>query len=162
MTVRSATASDLPDLVRLGQQLHKLHVGFAPWRFRASDAAAFSAWFSDELAKEQVVVLVVDDDGRVDAYARCEFMERGADLYGESRRWLEMDQVCVAEDARRQGLARALFAEAEHLAREHGLARLELNVWTRNDSARTTFTVLGYTTFMERLGRDLEPATAGD
>ena len=162
MIVRPATAADLPRLVRLGQQLHRLHVGFAPWRFRISDDDAFTAWFTAELAKEQVTILVADVDGRVEAYARCEFMERAADLYGEERRWLEMDQVCVDEHAHRRGLSRALFVANENLARERGLARLELNIWTRNDRARTTFTVLGYTTFMERLGRDLEPVTAGD
>ncbi|MCP4572691.1 MAG: GNAT family N-acetyltransferase [bacterium] len=162
MIVRPATADDLQRLVRLGQQLHRLHVGFAPWRFRVSDDDAFAAWFTDELAKEDVTLLVADVNGRVEAYARCESMERPVDLYGEGRKWLEIDQVSVDEDTRRRGLARALFVAAEDLARGHGIERLELNIWTRNDRARTTFTVLGYTTFMERLGRDLESVTAGD
>jgi GNAT superfamily N-acetyltransferase len=160
--VRKAGTDDLDRLVRLGQQLHRLHVGFAPWRFRMNDDDAFRAWFTAELSDPDVRLLVADVDGRVEAYARCQFMKREADLYGDERRWLEIDQVCVDEDSRRHGLGRALFEAAEKLARDHGLARLELNVWTRNDHARTTFTVLGYTTFMERLGRDLEPVTAGD
>jgi GNAT superfamily N-acetyltransferase len=127
-----------------------------------TDDEAFRRWFTAELENPDVRLLVAEVGGRVEAYARCQFMKRDADLYGDERRWLEIDQVCVDEDSRRGGLGRALFEAAEKLARDAGLARLELNVWTRNDRARTTFTVLGYTTFMERLGRDLESVTAGD
>ena len=162
MTVRPAAARDLPALVRLAKQLHRLHVGFAPWRFQSTNDTAFITWFTREMDRDEVEILVAEVDGAVVAYARCEIMERPADLYGAARRWLEVDQVCVDDDARQRGLARALFAAAEDLAREQGLARLELNVWTRNDHARTVLTVLGYTTFMERRERDLESVPAGD
>lgn len=56
----------------------------------------------------------------------------------------ELLTLAVLPDSRRQGLARALLAEAEHVAAAHGAATLFLEVATRNAAAQALYAAAGY------------------
>jgi GNAT superfamily N-acetyltransferase len=56
----------------------------------------------------------------------------------------EVQDVFVAEDRRRQGVAGALMAEAERLAAERGHRRLSIGYGIANEPARHLYTGLGY------------------
>ena len=66
-----------------------------------------------------------------------------------------MDELAVAASARRLGVGRALMAEAEAVATELGLARVELDVRAWNEGAARFYAALGYAPFATRLGRDV-------
>jgi GNAT superfamily N-acetyltransferase len=56
----------------------------------------------------------------------------------------EVQDVFVAEDRRRRGVAGALMAEAERLAAKRGHRRLSIGYGIANEPARRLYTALGY------------------
>jgi len=55
-----------------------------------------------------------------------------------------VDALAVAEDARRQGVARVLLADAEAIARERGATGVSLDTGLENDPARRLYEAGGY------------------
>ena len=55
-----------------------------------------------------------------------------------------MDALAVAEDARRQGVARALLADAEAIARAKGATGVALDTGLENAAARRLYEASGY------------------
>jgi ribosomal protein S18 acetylase RimI-like enzyme len=59
-------------------------------------------------------------------------------------RSLYVDALAVAEDVRRRGVARALLAHAEELARARGLAGVALDTGLQNEAARALYVAVGF------------------
>jgi GNAT superfamily N-acetyltransferase len=58
--------------------------------------------------------------------------------------WCRITVLVVAERARRRGLARALVAEAEAIARGHGCARIEVTSALHRDGAHELYRGMDY------------------
>ncbi len=55
-----------------------------------------------------------------------------------------VDSLATEEPVRRRGVARALLAEAERQAREHGLRSVALDTWVDNKPARSLYLSEGF------------------
>jgi len=64
--------------------------------------------------------------------------------FTKARAWLEVDQIAVDPNYRRQGIARALVAKAIAYAREEGANRIEASSWSFNQEAHNLFGHLGF------------------
>jgi ribosomal protein S18 acetylase RimI-like enzyme len=71
-----------------------------------------------------------------------------------------VDALAVAEDVRRQGVARALLADAEAIAREHGTTGMSLDTGLENAPARRLYVASGYEQRDVRRARDERAARA--
>lgn len=94
-----------------------------------------AAALTEELDNPRAVFRVAADaDGKVLGYAGMHHI--GDEGY--------IDNVAVASEARRQGVARLLMAELERYGREHALYRLTLEVRASNAPAIALYTGAGY------------------
>lgn len=156
LTIRKATAADLPALGRLGAALVQVHHAFDSQRFMApgADAAAGYEWFlGTQLEQEDVVVLVAERDAQILGYVYAGI---------EPRNWKELrdeagfvHDVLVTESARRGGVAAALLAEAIQWLREAGAPRVVLWTSSQNHGARRLFDKLGFRETMVEMTREL-------
>ena len=91
----------------------------------------------DQWRRERSTFLIAWDEGRPVGHAHLAWV-------GTKLGTPEIQDVYVAEDARRRGVARALThaAETEALARGHG--RLSLSVGTGNFAAQALYDRLGF------------------
>ena len=71
------------------------------------------------------------------------------------RRVLYIDDFCVAEEARGQGIGEALMDFAQNLARQKGCSKLTLTVWNDNAGALRFYEGLGMTPFRTMMELDL-------
>ena len=62
------------------------------------------------------------------------------------RNYLDVDEFCVSEDARRQGVGRGMIDFIRKLARQRGFGRVELNMWELNRDALAFYENVGFTT----------------
>ncbi len=56
---------------------------------------------------------------------------------------LYVDDICVDENARGQGVGRRLFEHVEKYARDEGFYNITLNVWAFNEGARAFYESCG-------------------
>jgi GNAT superfamily N-acetyltransferase len=85
------------------------------------------------------------------AYLSLHQDERPAHLFVHGCQCATIDQVCVTEGRRGQGIFRALLNEARNVARAWGMSRLELGVWADNTTARNAFIRCGFQTYYEKM-----------
>jgi GNAT superfamily N-acetyltransferase len=71
--------------------------------------------------------------------------------------WCRVTVLVVGQQARRQGLARALVSHAEALARSHGCVRIEVTSALHRDGAHEFYRGMGFAQVSEHF---LKPLTA--
>lgn len=151
MKIREAVAADIPAIVALNDEVHGIHLRLFPDVFKPIEPAALAEWFNSWLDDDDTLILVAEDAGGLVAYMTLRKEERPAHLFARSRRCAYIDQVCVTEGRRRQGIFQALLEKARDVARQWGLPRLELDVWSDNTAARDAFMRSGFRPYFEKM-----------
>jgi ribosomal protein S18 acetylase RimI-like enzyme len=156
ITIRRATAADLPALGALGASLLRTHYAFDSRRFMAppADPEAGYAWFlGTQLKETDVSVFVAERSGRVIGYVYAGL---------EPQSWKELREaagfihdVVVAPEAQRRGVANALVEAACEWFRSIGAPRVVLWTAEQNEGAQRLFSRLGFRRTMIEMTKEL-------
>ena len=150
--VRRAEAKDIPAILQLLVQVDMVHHNGRPDLFRGPATKYSAAELAQILADEKTPVFVcTDEQDRVLGHGFCILQHSGGELMVEHTT-LYIDDICVDETARGQGVGRALFERIRDYARKQGAYNVTLNVWTCNPGAMAFYEKLGlvpYKTGME-------------
>jgi ribosomal protein S18 acetylase RimI-like enzyme len=65
-------------------------------------------------------------------------------VYVYARSWREIEEIAVRAEHRRRGVAGALLRQIEIATQADGISVVELNAWTFNSVARSSFERLGF------------------
>jgi GNAT superfamily N-acetyltransferase len=156
LTVRRATATDVPVLARYGVALARLHVGFDADRFAVPPGGegAYAAFFQAELQRPEVVLLIAEAGTQPVGYAfvRMEPMSL-VELRGAGA-WLH--DIYVDPEARSGGIGRRLLAAAKEAAIALGSGSLMLSASSQNAAARHLFEGAGLRPTMVEMRIELE------
>ena len=138
--IRRAAEEDAEAIGRILFEVHAVHHAIRPDLFlegkRKYDEAEVKALI------QRTPVLVAEESGEVIGYAVCNLEEtKGGSM--AAHKTLYLDDLCVDEKSRKQGVGKRLFAAVEALARELQCYDLTLNVWEGNDAARAFYDSLG-------------------
>ena len=143
MYIRFATEGDIPGMIDLLQQVGEVHHQIRPDLFRVGaqkyDENALKALLCDGKRP----ILIADDQGAVAGYCFCILQETENDPVLCDRKVLYIDDLCVDESRRGQGIAGALYRHACAYARELGCHAVTLNVWCGNDGAMKFYAKMG-------------------
>jgi ribosomal protein S18 acetylase RimI-like enzyme len=136
IAIRRAEAADVP---RIGPLFDAYRVFYE----QPSDVAAASAFLRERIAREESVVYLAEDDaGTVVGFVQL-YPFWSSTTTPPGKLWL-LNDLFVAETARRAGVARALMARAEQLARETHAVGLTLSTAVDNLRAQPLYESLGY------------------
>ena len=135
MDIRFAEIRDIPGMIDLLQQVGEVHHQIRPDLFRGGAQKYNEADLQALLADHQRPSLVADIDGHVAGYAFCILQTTENNPVLCDRKVLYIDDLCVDENIRGQGVAKALYARVVEYARELGCEAVTLNVWCGNDGA---------------------------
>ena len=135
MDIRFAEIRDIPGMIDLLQQVGEVHHQIRPDLFRGGAQKYNEADLQALLADHQRPILVADIDGHVAGYAFCILQTTENNPVLCDRKVLYIDDLCVDENIRGQGVAKALYARVVEYARELGCDAVTLNVWCGNDGA---------------------------
>ena len=152
--VRAMTKADLTRVGELAGALVRLHHGWDTKRFFLVDGVeeGYRWFFSRELAKPGVVLLVAEVDGVIAGY-----------VYGslEERDWAKLldahgaiHDVYVADPYRRGGVARALMQAAIVALEGQGAGQVVLSSATPNTQAQALFASMGFRPTMIEMTRE--------
>jgi GNAT superfamily N-acetyltransferase len=155
MTIRRAAPGDEAALTRLNGMVQSLHVGARPDVFVPISPADVAAWFGTILASGTHAGWLAEVDASPVGCVVAVIHEHPATPFSRPRRWCEIDQLGVADDMRRRGVARALVDAAVAWARKEGTAHITAQCWSFNLAAQDAFSRLGFEPMTVRLERDL-------
>lgn len=143
MEIRKATEADVPALRRLLRQVLTVHHRGRPDLFRDKTEKYTERELPALLCDETRPVFVAVRDGAVCGYVFCMLRQLPADNILTDIKTLYIDDLCVDESARGEGVGRALYAHACAFAKENGCYNLTLNVWACNESALRFYEACG-------------------
>lgn len=140
MTLRMAEARDIPDLLRLLGQVLELHASLRPDIFISGTTKYTPEELASMLGREEAPVYVaVDGEDRVLGYAFCQLRQQPFSNNMAPFTSLFVDDLCVDEAARGQGVGKALFDHVCAKAKAQGCYEVTLNVWAGNDRAEAFY-----------------------
>ncbi|UHG88997.1 GNAT family N-acetyltransferase [Spirosoma oryzicola] len=143
MTIRLATPADLPALLTLLKKVIPLmrEAGNLQWDDHYPNVTVFR----EDISKEQL--WVADVDGQLAGVAALtedqepEYAQVGFDL---SQRAIVTHRLAVDPAFRGQGVAAALLAQAEQIAKERSVSFLRIDTNSENQVTQKLFPKLGY------------------
>jgi len=131
--IRRATLDDL-DLVA------PLFDGYRRYYGQASDLPRAKAFLRERLERNESTILLAMRDGQAAGFTQLYPMFSSVRTAGL---WI-LNDLFVAENARRSGVARALLDAAAAFAREQGAAGLMLETMRDNAPARALYRAAGW------------------
>lgn len=144
MNIRLAEKQDIPALIDLLKQVGQVHHDIRPDIFQNRcqkyDEAALAALLQDAARP-----VFVAEDEKVRGYCFCIVRSFAGEPVMTDRKELYIDDLCVDENRRGQGVAKALFAYAKDYAASIGCSFVTLNVWNGNDGAMKFYEKAGMT-----------------
>ena len=145
--VRRARENELERVNELRMQVNAIHVAGKP--------EVFKPGFPEELRNyiyaihkdpEQFITVAVKD-GTICGFAVLHHINRPENPFMKERDFLDIDEFCVDEAFRRQGVASEMIDFIREFAKEKGFHRIELNMWEFNQEALAFYEAAGFQTF---------------
>ena len=155
--VRHAETGDIPAILELLVQVDMVHHNGRPDLFKGPATKYSADELKEILAKEETPVFVCsDENGRILGHGFCILQHSGGRLMVEHTT-LYIDDICVDETARGQGVGRALYEYILDYARTKGCYNVTLNVWNCNPGAMAFYEKLGLAPYKVGMEKILAP-----
>ncbi len=144
MDIRKAQERDIADIERLLRQVCTVHSRVRDDLFRENGQKYFGDDLKRMIADENTQIFVFpDDDENIMGYAICFIKRISGDTALQDMTSLYLDDLCVDENCRGEGIGRSLYKHVLNYAKSIGCYNVTLNVWEGNDSARDFYEKCG-------------------
>lgn len=139
--IRRAEQRDIPDIMKLLVQVDMVHHNGRPDLFKGPATKYSEAELAEILRNKTTPVFVCTDDAdaHVLGHAFCIEQQHLGDRVLTDIKTLYIDDICVDEACRRQGVATRLYEAVTAYAREIGCYNVTLNVWACNPAAQAFY-----------------------
>lgn len=151
LTVRPATPDDIPAIEALLLQVDMVHHRGRPDLFRGPAVKYDPPALAALLAAPGSYIFVCESDGAVVGHAFCELQTEAGNAVLHPVRTLYIDDICVDERHRRQGIGKRLYEAALSCAAALSCYHVTLNVWACNPGAEAFYRALGMGTMKTTL-----------
>lgn len=145
MVIRPAETRDIPGMLSLLRQVGQVHHEIRPDIFRDGALKYDEAALKELLKEENKPIFVAEEHGFVEGYCFCQIRDYADNSVLTDRKELYIDDLCVDETRRGQGIATTLYRHATAYAKQIGCTFLTLNVWCGNDGAMKFYENAGLT-----------------
>ena len=152
--IRKAELKDLYSIKRLLHQVQSVHAAGRPDIFKKGTMKFMDDELKEIITGKGLTFFVYENEDEILGYICIELKEEKETASKYKRRQLYIEDLCVDEDHRREGIASRLFDYAARLARKKGCDCLTLNVWELNDDAKRFYEAKGMfplKTIMEKI-----------
>ncbi len=143
MEIRFARPEDTPAILSLLAQVGKVHYHVRPDIFQPHAQKYGASQVLSRLENPQTPTFVAVEGEKVLGYSFCELRNVIRHPVIADHKELYLEDLCVAEDARRKGVGKALYEYVCSYARKEGCYNLTLNVWHGNGSAVRFYEAMG-------------------
>lgn len=143
MDIRLADSAHIPGLIRLLKQVGQVHHDIRPDIFPAGTQKYDENQLMELLKDVRRPIFVALDGCAVAGYCFCQLEIIPQTDCSVAHTELYIDDLCVDESCRGQGIATALYRHVTDYARQAGIRDITLNVWYGNESALRFYEKMG-------------------
>ena len=143
MEIRFAKAQDVPGMIKLLQQVGKVHHQGRPDIFRVNAQKYSPSQLLSMLDKPDLPLFVAVEEGKVLGYGICQMETYRQHSVMCDRVTLYIDDLCVLEDCRGKHIGSAIYQHILEYAKYRGCYNVTLNVWCCNESAMKFYEKMG-------------------
>lgn len=143
MEIRFAILEDVPGIIQLLKQVGTVHHRGRPDIFRSTAQKYGPSQVIAMLDSLQTPIFVAADEGKVLGYCFCMLEEYKNDPVINDHTELYIDDLCIDEACRGQGIGKALYYHALEYAKQRNCNSVTLNVWCCNENAMAFYRSLG-------------------
>ena len=143
MEIRFAKAQDVPGMIKLLQQVGKVHHDGRPDLFRSNAQKYSPSQLLSMLDKADAPLFVAVEEGKVLGYGICQMEVFHQNSVMTDRMTLYVDDICVLEECRGKHIGSAIYRHILEYAKYRGCYNVTLNVWCCNESAMKFYESLG-------------------
>lgn len=137
-----AQLSDLDSINSLVKQADDLHAAWHPDLFSGADNC-FSADILLEMQKKRELFVVRMNEQTV-AFTRIRIQSIGRVDDVPVRKAMFLEEICVDEAVRHQGIGQRIMDDLKSMAKEAGCISICLTVYTENENARALYEKSGF------------------
>jgi len=143
MTIQLATQTHIPGLIHLLRQVGQVHHHIRPDIFPAATQKYDEDQLSALLQDKNRPVFVALEGNAVTGYCFCQLESIPQTACSVPRKELYIDDLCVDEACRGQGIATALYRHVQTFAADKDVQHITLNVWCGNENALRFYERMG-------------------
>jgi ribosomal protein S18 acetylase RimI-like enzyme len=143
MIIRRAQKKDIPGMLQLLLQVGQVHYDIRPDLFQRHTLKYDEAALEVLVLQEDKPIFVAVDGEFVSGYCFCVHRNYRNNSVLADHKELYIDDLCVDEKHRGQGIARALYRHVQTYAKDCGCSHVTLNVWCGNDNAMAFYEKMG-------------------
>ena len=155
-TVRNAGLEDCHRILPLQEQISKLHFQGRPDIFKNEVRTYTEKQFQQWLDSPAHVLLIAEVNGEIAGYAFSWVIPyREHPTYRDFDSFY-IDDICVLEKFRRQGIGSALIGRCKAEANRRNCKNIDLNVWSFNQDSIAFYESCGMKERTRRMEMDLE------
>jgi len=142
--VRFAQEKDLNRINELRKQVNDIHVAAHPDVFKAGFGRELQDFARVLLTGENSDILVAEREGILCGMACVDYVRKPETPYGMGRSFYHIQEIAVDKSFRRQGVAKELFEFMKEDAKKRLIDKIELSVWSFNESAIEFYESVGF------------------
>lgn len=143
MEIRFAKPQDVPGIIKLLQQVGRIHHQGRPDLFRATAQKYGPSQVLEMMDKPDSPIFVAVEENKVLGYGFCVMEKYQQNPVMNDRLTLYIDDLCVQEAYRGKHIGTAIYNEIICYAKACGCYNVTLNVWSCNESAMKFYESLG-------------------
>ncbi|MCR5478007.1 MAG: GNAT family N-acetyltransferase [Lachnospiraceae bacterium] len=144
MIIERAKEQDIEKIIELLGQILELHASIRPDLFRMGTTKYTEEELLEMIRDDARPIYVArDEEYTVTGYAFCVLKEVPFSNTMVPHRTLFIDDLCVDQKRRGEGIGRRLFVFLTKEAKNLGCSDVTLNVWEGNENARRFYEKLG-------------------
>lgn len=142
--IRIADINDLAGINVLHAQLHIQHIAYRPDIFAPIEQPIFDTLMVPYIQSDGKDIIISENDGVIDGYAAisvCDTSKGAGEILPFV--FVEVNELCVAENAQGKGIGSALLDAVKDYARKKGAKFVELGVNAQNTRAQEFYKANG-------------------
>ena len=143
MEIRFAKPEDALQILALLEGIGQVHYHIRPDIFQANAQKYGASQVLARMANPETPTFVAVEEDKVLGYSFCELKRFDRHPVMADRKELFLEDLCVAGDARRMGVGKALYNFVCEYAKKAGCYNLTLHVWSDNVGAVKFYEEMG-------------------
>lgn len=143
MNICRGEEKHIPGMIRLLRQVGQVHHEIRPDIFRDGAQKYDEAQLQELLRDENKLIFIGEEDDQVLCHCFCVLKDYRGSGVQTHRVELYINDLCVEESCRGQGVATAMYRYMQDYARSIGCSHISLNVWCGNDNAQRFYEKMG-------------------